>query len=95
MKLIFNPKTGEIYGAQASWSQGSDKRIDILSTAIKGGLTVFDLPELEFTYAIHWFGKDPVNMIGYAALNIIEGLSDNIQWYELNDELAKGKVFWM
>lgn len=94
LKLIFNPKTGEIYGAQAVGAKGVDKRIDILSTAIKGGLTVFDLPELEFTYAPP-FGsaKDPVNMIGYAALNIIEGLSDNIQWYELNDELAKGKVF--
>ncbi len=94
LKLIFNPKTGEIYGAQAVGAKGVDKRIDILSTAIKGGLTVFDLPELEFTYAPP-FGsaKDPVNMIGYAALNIIEGLSDSIQWYELNDELAKGKVF--
>lgn len=94
LKLIFNPKTGEIYGAQAVGAKGVDKRIDILSTAIKGGLTAFDLPELEFTYAPP-FGsaKDPVNMIGYAALNIIEGLSDSIQWYELNDELAKGKVF--
>lgn len=94
LKLIFNTKTGEIYGAQAVGAKGVDKRIDILSTAIKGGLTVFDLPELEFTYAPP-FGsaKDPVNMIGYAALNIIEGLSDSIQWYELNDELAKGKVF--
>lgn len=53
-----------------------------------------DLPELEFTYAPP-FGasKDPVNMAGYAALNIIEGVSESIQWYELADELAKGMVF--
>ena len=52
-----------------------------------------DLPELEFTYAPP-FGaaKDPVNMAGYAALNIIEGVSENIQWYDLTNELAKGKL---
>lgn len=93
LKLVFNPKTGEIYGAQGIGKKGIDKRIDILATAIKGGLTVFDLPELEFTYAPP-FGaaKDPVNMIGYVALNQIEGLSDTIQWYELTEELSKGKV---
>ncbi|MGO3913917.1 FAD-dependent oxidoreductase [Enterococcus viikkiensis] len=93
LKLVFNPKTGEIYGAQGIGEKGIDKRIDILATAIKGGLTVFDLPELEFSYAPP-FGaaKDPVNMIGYVALNQIEGLSNTIQWYEVTEELAKGKV---
>ncbi|MBP2099906.1 FAD-dependent oxidoreductase [Enterococcus rivorum] len=93
LKLVFNPKTGEIYGAQGVGEKGIDKRIDILATAIKGGLTVFDLPELEFAYAPP-FGaaKDPVNMVGYAALNKIEGLTDTIQWYQLEEELAKGKV---
>ena len=94
LKLLFDPTTGKIYGAQGVGKQGVDKRIDILATAIKGNLTVFDLPELEFTYAPP-FGsaKDPVNMLGYAALNLIEGLSDNVQWYQLEDELAKGKKF--
>ncbi|WP_086942419.1 FAD-dependent oxidoreductase [Trichococcus pasteurii] len=84
LKLIFHPKTGEIYGAQAIGADGVDKRIDIIATAIKGNLTVQDLPELEFTYAPP-FGsaKDPVNMAGYAATNIIEGISESIQWYEL------------
>jgi NADPH-dependent 2,4-dienoyl-CoA reductase/sulfur reductase-like enzyme/rhodanese-related sulfurtransferase len=93
MKLVFNPKTGAIYGAQAVGQKGVDKRIDILATAIKAGLTIFDLPELEFTYAPP-FGsaKDPVNMIGYAAINLAEGLSNSVQWYELKDELVKGKV---
>ena len=94
LKLLFDPNTGKIYGAQGVGKKGVDKRIDILATAIKGNLTVFDLPELEFTYAPP-FGsaKDPVNMLGYAALNLIEGLSDNVQWYQLKDELAKGKKF--
>lgn len=93
LKLVFNPENGKIYGAQAVGAKGVDKRIDIIATAIKAELTVYDLPELEFTYAPP-FGsaKDPVNMAGYAALNIMEGMSDSIQWYELNDELANGAV---
>ncbi|MFZ7333900.1 FAD-dependent oxidoreductase [Streptococcus pluranimalium] len=93
LKLIFNPETGAIYGAQAVGQKGVDKRIDILATAIKAGLTIDDLPELEFTYAPP-FGsaKDPVNMIGYAAKNLAQGLSHNVQWYDLSDELSKGKV---
>ncbi len=93
LKLIFNSKTGEIYGAQGVGNKGIDKRIDILATAIKAGLTIFDLPELEFTYAPP-FGsaKDPVNMIGYAAMNLAEGLSDTIQWFELEEELSSGKI---
>ena len=94
LKLLFEPKTGKIYGAQGVGKKGVDKRIDILATAIKGNLTIFDLPELEFTYAPP-FGsaKDPVNMLGYAAMNLAEGLSENIQWHQLEDELANGKVF--
>lgn len=93
LKLIFNPETGEILGAQAVGKEGVDKRIDILSTAIKANFTVFDLPELEFTYAPP-FGsaKDPVNMAGYAATNLILGQSQNVQWHELEKELSKGKV---
>ncbi|EMF0524948.1 FAD-dependent oxidoreductase [Enterococcus hirae] len=93
LKLIFHPKTGEIYGAQGVGAKGVDKRIDSLATAIKGQLTIFDLPELEFTYAPP-FGsaKDPVNMLGYAAMNVAEGLSETIQWHELPEALAQGKI---
>lgn len=93
LKLVFNPETGVMYGAQAVGKKGVDKRIDILSTAIKAKLTVFDLPELELTYAPP-FGsaKDPVNMLGYVAMNIVLGQSDNIQWHELADEIAQGKI---
>ncbi|MDG4974486.1 FAD-dependent oxidoreductase [Lactococcus lactis] len=93
LKLIFELESGQIFGAQAIGKEGVDKRIDILSTAIKAKLTVFDLPELELTYAPP-FGsaKDPVNMAGYAATNLLLGQSENIQWHEIAAELAKGKV---
>lgn len=93
LKLIFSPTDGKIFGAQAVGQKGVDKRIDVLATAIKAGLTIFDLPELELTYAPP-FGsaKDPVNMIGYAAMNIAEGVSQNIQWHQLDEELANGKI---
>ena len=93
LKLIFHPKTGEIYGAQGVGAKGVDKRIDSLATAIKGQLTIFDLPELEFTYAPP-FGsaKDPVNMLGYVAMNVAEGLSETIQWHELPEALAQEKI---
>lgn len=92
LKLVFDPQTGEILGAQGVGQKGVDKRIDIIATAIKGGLTIFDLMELEFTYAPP-FGsaKDPVNMLGYVASNIAEGQSDSVAWHQLQTELTKGK----
>lgn len=91
LKLVFEPKSGKIYGAQGVGANGVDKRIDILATAIKGGLTIFDLPELEFTYAPP-FGsaKDLVNMLGYAAINLSEDISDSIQWYQLKQAQQNG-----
>lgn len=91
LKIMFHPENGQIYGAQAIGEEGVDKRIDILATAIKAGLTVHDLPELELAYAPP-FGsaKDPVNMLGYVALNILEGYSDNIQWYDLESYQEQG-----
>lgn len=93
LKVLFSQADGKILGAQAVGENGVDKRIDILATAIKAGMTISDLPELEFTYAPP-FGsaKDPVNMAGYAGMNIYEGLSDNIQWHELQGELSNGAL---
>ena len=93
IKLLFDPENGYILGAQAFGPKGIDKRIDILATAIKGNLTVFDLQELEFTYAPP-FGsaKDPVNMLGYAASNLMLHLSDSIQWHELSHALDEGAI---
>lgn len=93
LKLLFNPEDGTIYGAQAVGKEGVDKRIDVIATAIKGHLTVDDLPELELAYAPP-FGsaKDPVNMAGYTAMNVVEGLTDIAQWHELEELQDNG---WM
>ncbi|CAM3601989.1 FAD-dependent oxidoreductase [Erysipelothrix urinaevulpis] len=90
-KLLFNKDTGVIYGAQGFGYEGVDKRIDVLATSIKAKLTIDDLPELELSYAPPYgAAKDMINLLGYAALNIKENLSDSIQWSELDDELEKG-----
>ncbi|WP_102264366.1 CoA-disulfide reductase [Mesobacillus jeotgali] len=91
LKLIFDRETGRIFGAQAVSYDGADKRIDVLATAIKGGMTIFDLPDLELAYAPPYSSaKDPVNMAGYAAKNLAEGLVETVQWHEINDILADG-----
>jgi len=93
LKLIFDQADGKILGAQAVGFAGVDKRIDVLAAAIKGKLTVFDLPDLEVCYAPPYSSaKDPVNMAGYVATNIIEGLVDTIQWYEVDEVIKKGGV---
>lgn len=72
LKLLFDPETGKILGAQAVGGAGVDKRIDVISVAIQAGLTVFDLEEMELAYAPQ-FGsaKDPVNMAGFVAAGLI------------------------
>lgn len=91
LKLIFNPESGEIYGAQGIGGDGVDKRIDVLATAIKGGIPADELMELELTYAPP-FGsaKDPVNMLGYIAANIMEGITDTVQWYQIENLQDEG-----
>lgn len=93
LKLLFDPENGAIFGAQAVGNSGVDKRIDILATAIKGHLTVEDLPELELSYAPP-FGsaKDPVNMAGYAALNLMEGFSESLTPLALKEAQAAGAL---
>lgn len=88
-KLLFDPKSGKIFGAQGVGLDGVEKRIDVLSAAIKGNFTVFDLQDFEPCYAPPYnSAKDPVNMLGYYASNIIEGFVKTIQWNEI-DELDK------
>ncbi|MGQ8872965.1 FAD-dependent oxidoreductase [Paenibacillus sp. TSA_86.1] len=73
LKLLFTPE-GKILGAQAVGYEGVDKRIDDIAVAIRYGGNVKDLTELELSYAPPYSSaKDPVNMIGYAAENIIDG----------------------
>ncbi|MBB4073349.1 CoA-disulfide reductase [Anoxybacillus voinovskiensis] len=90
LKLIFDKQTGKIYGAQAVGKDGVDKRIDVIATAIKGGLTVRELPDLELAYAPPFSSaKDPVNMAGYVASNIMDGV-ETVQWHEIDDIVANG-----
>ncbi len=73
-KLIFNKSSGKILGAQIVGGSGAEKRIDIISTIIKMGGTVFDLEELELSYAPPYSSaKDPINMAGFIASNFIKG----------------------
>ncbi|WP_238649352.1 CoA-disulfide reductase [Paenibacillus piscarius] len=90
LKLLFHPQTGEIYGAQAVGSSGADKRIDVIATAIRSRLKAGELADLELAYAPPYSSaKDPVNMAGYVASNVIEGLVRNLQWHEV-DAFAGG-----
>mgnify|MGYP000358400617 CR=1 FL=1 len=91
LKLIFDPKTGEILGAQGVGIEGVDKRIDVIATAMRGGITAPELADLELAYAPP-FGsaKDPVNMLGYVAENVVSGLSKVAQWHEIDEYREKG-----
>lgn len=74
LKLLFEPKQGKILGAQAVGTDGVDKRIDVLAVALRAGLTVFDLEDLELCYAPPYgSAKDPVNYAGFVAANVIHG----------------------
>ena len=74
LKLLFDPESGRVLGAQAVGADGIDKRIDVLATAIRAGLTVYDLEELELSYAPPYgSAKDPVNFAGFVAANALRG----------------------
>lgn len=87
LKLIYAPHTGKLLGAQAIGKSGVEKRIDVLATAIRARLSVFDLEELELTYAPPYSSaKDPVNMGGYVASNLIKGDCAAIHWDEIGTD---------
>ena len=91
LKLIFRLSDGVVLGAQAIGAEGVDKRIDVLASAIGRSLTVADLEEFELSYAPPYSAaKDPVNMAGYAAENILLGRSIPLLPHELSAELAAG-----
>ena len=74
LKLLFDPKTGKVLGAQAVGGAGVDKRIDVLAVAIQAGMTVFDLEEMELAYAPQYgSAKDPINMAGFVAGGLLRG----------------------
>ena len=83
-KTIFEKQSGKILGAQLVGYEGVDKRCDVLATAIRAGMTAYDLTELELAYAPPFSSaKDPVNMIGFAIENILTGLVKQHHWYDI------------
>jgi CoA-disulfide reductase len=93
LKLLFDPDNGKILGIQGVGMEGVDKRIDVVATAIKGGLTVYDLPELELAYAPPYSSaKDPVNMLGYVASNISDRMVEIVQWHEIDEIVQNGGI---
>ena len=91
LKLIFNPESGEILGAQGVGLEGVDKRIDVIATAMRAGLSAPELADLELAYAPP-FGsaKDPVNMLGYIAENVSSGLVKTAQWSDVEELQSLG-----
>lgn len=93
LKLLVDPATDRILGAQAVGEDGADKRIDVLATAAAGGLTASALADLELAYApAYGSAKDPVNMLGYVADGLAHGEARTVQWHALDDALAAGAV---
>lgn len=89
LKLVVDARTDAILGAQAIGG-GADKRIDIIATAMAGGIPARGLADLELAYAPQYASaKDPVNMLGYVDDNLLDG-EDSVQWHELDARLAEG-----
>ncbi len=91
LKLLVEKPNGKILGAQAVGGEGVDKRIDVIATAIRCDLPAPELADLELAYAPP-FGsaKDPVNMLGYIAENLLTGFTENVQWYDVRPMQSQG-----
>jgi NADPH-dependent 2,4-dienoyl-CoA reductase/sulfur reductase-like enzyme/rhodanese-related sulfurtransferase len=86
IKLLYSPADGGLLGAQIVGGKGVDKRMDVLATAMRGRMTVYDLEELELAYAPPFSSaKDPVNVAGFHAVNILKGDVNCVHWHQLGD----------
>ena len=93
LKLLFETPSGKVLGAQAVGGPGTEKRIDVISTVIKFEGTVFDLEELELTYAPPYSSaKDPVNMAGFVASNFLRGDIVLKQWHDIDKFSINGGI---
>lgn len=93
IKLLFSKDDGKILGAQIVGFDGVDKRIDVIATAIRSGMTVYDLEKLELSYAPPYSSaKDPVNMAGFVASNILKGDVNVFHWDDVS-KIDKAKTF--
>jgi NADPH-dependent 2,4-dienoyl-CoA reductase/sulfur reductase-like enzyme/rhodanese-related sulfurtransferase len=85
LKMVFRRSDGIVLGAQAVGEEGVERRIDVIATAIQMGATVFDLEEAELCYAPQYgAAKDPVNLAGMIAANVVRGDVDLARWRELH-----------
>ncbi|MFV0377046.1 MAG: CoA-disulfide reductase [Mangrovibacterium sp.] len=85
LKILFQPKTGKLYGAQMIGYDGVDKRIDLIATVLMKNGTIYDLQEIEHAYAPPYSSaKDPVNQAGFVAENILTGRLKVITWREVS-----------
>ncbi len=91
LKLLVDPKSHQILGIQGVGKEGVDKRIDVIATAMRGGISAPELADLELAYAPP-FGsaKDPVNMLGYISENVLSGITPTVQWNEVESKVAEG-----
>lgn len=86
LKVLFSPETGKLLGAQAVGGDGVDKRIDVLATALAAGMTMDQIAQLELCYAPPYgSAKDPVNMAGMAAENMLRNMVRVVHWNEVPD----------
>jgi NADPH-dependent 2,4-dienoyl-CoA reductase/sulfur reductase-like enzyme/rhodanese-related sulfurtransferase/TusA-related sulfurtransferase len=93
LKLIFEIPNGKVLGAQAVGGPGTEKRIDVISTVIKFNGTVFDLEELELTYAPPYSSaKDPINMAGFVASNYLREDMPIWHWHDFNQIKNNGAI---
>lgn len=93
IKIIYNRKDGKLLGAQIVGFDGVDKRCDVFATAIRGRMTVYDLGELELCYAPPFSSaKDPVNVAGFVAENVIRGRVRNFHWHDVRNLPRDGSV---
>ena len=93
LKLLFAPD-GKIYGAQAIGTEGVEKRIDVIATAMRFGAKADQLASIELAYAPPYSSaKDPVNMLGYVADNLLAGQFETFQWHQVADLQAQGAYF--
>jgi NADPH-dependent 2,4-dienoyl-CoA reductase/sulfur reductase-like enzyme/rhodanese-related sulfurtransferase len=94
LKLLFDPASGKILGAQAVGGAGVDKRIDVLAVAIQAGMTVFDLEEMELAYSPQYgSAKDPVNMAGFVAGGLLRGEHPQVDVEAVLDGSADRRPF--
>lgn len=85
IKIVFSPTDGKLFGAQVIGYNGVDKRLDLIASVVKQGGTIYDLIDIEHAYAPPFSSaKDPVNIAGYVAENILTGRMKVIQWSEIS-----------